>query len=346
MNDPALIRFEQLPSAVGSMARLAYAQAKKSGVAVEPLLKKSGLTLHQMEEEGVRLAVRDQIKFLNLVADTLEDDFLGFHLAQLRDLRQMGLLYYVLASSEILIDALQRGARYSSIVNEGISPKCTDGGDVRISLHYVGVSRHLDRHQIEFWMMAVVRMCRQLTGLRVLPSRVRFIHRRERPSAEFREFFGENIEFGATVDEITYAQRVRDLPIVSADSYLNKLLTRYCEEALSHLPSRRDSFRSSVENIIVPLLPHGKPRAGDVARRLGVSPRTFARRLSLEELTFSGLLESLRIDLAKRYMTEETMPISQLAWLLGYREVGAFSHAFKRWTGNTPRAARSHLARQ
>jgi AraC-like DNA-binding protein len=341
MDDPATLRFDRLPSAIGSMARLAYARAKAGGVALEPLLKRSGLTLHQMEDENVRLAVRDQIKFLNLVADTLKDDFLGFHLAQLRDLREMGLLYYVLASSEILIDALQRGARYSSIVNEGISPKCTDGSGVRISLHYVGVSRHLDRHQIEFWMTAVVRMCRQLTGLRLLPSRVRLTHRRERPSAEFTEFFGDDIEFGASVDEITFAQRVRDLPIVSADPFLNKLLIKYCEEALPDARRSSGSFRSSVENMIIPLLPHGKPRASDVARKLGVSPRTFARRLSSEGLTFSGLLESLRADLAKRYLAEESLPISQLAWLLGYREVGAFSHAFKRWTGNSPRAARS-----
>jgi AraC-like DNA-binding protein len=38
------------------------------------------------------------------------------------------------------------------------------------------------------------------------------------------------------------------------------------------------------------------------------------------------------------------LPISELAWLLGYREVGSFSHAFRRWTGKTPREARSHLA--
>ena len=88
------------------------------------------------------------------MADALTDEDLGFHLAQLPDLREIGLLYYVLASSETLIDALQRGARYSSIVNEGIAQTCVDGDDVRILLDYVGVSRHLDRHQIEFWMPA------------------------------------------------------------------------------------------------------------------------------------------------------------------------------------------------
>jgi AraC-type transcriptional regulator len=56
-----------------------------------------------------------------IVANALGDESLGFHLAQLPDLRELGLLFYVAASSEALGDALQRAARYSSIVNEGLS---------------------------------------------------------------------------------------------------------------------------------------------------------------------------------------------------------------------------------
>ena len=64
------------------------------------------------------------------------------------------------------------------------------------------------------------------------------------------------------------------------------------------------SFRSSVENAIAPLLPHGKARAGEIARRLGISQRTCARRLSSEGLTFSEVLERLRSDLAERYLAD------------------------------------------
>ena len=100
-------------------------------------------------------------------------------------------------------------AHYTAIVNEGLSQKCIDGKDVRIVLNYVGVSRHLDRHQVEFWMTALVRVCRQLTGLRLLPAHVRFAHSRERRPPEFAEFFGHDIEFGAAVDEVAFAKRVR-----------------------------------------------------------------------------------------------------------------------------------------
>jgi AraC-like DNA-binding protein len=213
-----------------------------------------------------------------------------------------------------------------------------------MQFNYVDVSRHLDRHQIEFWMMATVRLCRELTGLRLHPVRVRMVHIRERRCPELAEFLGDNVEFGAAVDEIAFAKGNGDLPIVGADPYLNNLLVKYCEEGLVRRQIHRGSFRARVENTIIPLLPHGKAKAAEIALRLGVSQRTLARRLATEGMTFSSLLERLRIDLAHRYLAEESLPISELAWLLGYQEVGAFSHAFKRWTGKSPRAARASVA--
>src|SRR5262249_47426807 len=113
------------------------------------------------------------------------------------------------------------------------------------------------------------------------------------------------------------------------------------EEALARRPPNHGSFRAQVENAIVPLLPHGKARAAEIAEHLGVSQRTLARRLAGEGATFSDLLETLRGDLARPYLGDDGPSISQVAWLLGYQEVSAFTHAFKRWTGMTPREARA-----
>jgi AraC-like DNA-binding protein len=79
----------------------------------------------------------------------------------------------------------------------------------------------------------------------------------------------------------------------------------------------------------------------EIAHRLGLSRRTLARRLASEALTFKGILSALRADLAKHYLRDEALSISQVAWLVGYEEVSAFAHAFKRWTGKTPRDARA-----
>jgi AraC-like DNA-binding protein len=142
------------------------------------------------------------------------------------------------------------------------------------------------------------------------------------------------------VDEIAFQSEIIEMQIVSADRYLNDLLLKYCEEAVSGRPSGHDGLRPSLENTIAPLLPHGKARAGEIARRLGMSQRTLTRRLASEGLTFGGILDALKADLAKRYLTDNDLTVSEIAWLLGYREVSAFTHAFKRWTGRTPRDVR------
>jgi len=333
----------QIPSTAGGLARLACARAKAAGLKLQPLLQKSGLALSQIEDARARLKVRDQINFLNTVADALDDEYLGFHLALHCDLRETGMLYYILASSETVLEGLKQTSRYASIVNEGMVPTCLAIGRVGVSYRYVGISRHLDRHQVEFWMTALLRACRDLTGLQILPSRIRLRHFRERGAKDISEFFGTGVRYGATCDDMEFSANVGQFPIASADPYLNNLLISTCEEATSHRPRIHGTFRQDVENVLVPLLPHGKARADEIARRIGVSKRTLARRLSQEGLTFPELLKSLRMDLGRYYFTQRDLSISQIAWLLGYREVSAFSHAFKRWTGDTPRKMRSSL---
>ena len=191
----------RLPSTGAIIARLAYAHARAAGVALEPLAAKAGLTCRQIEDSRARMSVRDQIRFLDAAAEVLHDDLLGFHLAQRIDLRELGFLYYIVASSSTLMEGLQRAARYSSLANEAIELRFVDRGDVGISFRYVGISRHPDRHQIEFVVTALVRTCAQLAGMRLVPSRVRLTHSRDGSRAEFDEFFGREVEFGSTVDE-------------------------------------------------------------------------------------------------------------------------------------------------
>jgi AraC-like DNA-binding protein len=342
MSSIATKRLGSFPTATGTIARLAYARARGARIPLAPLLKKAGLTDQQLNDRGARLAVQQQVEFLNVAAKALADEFLGFHLAHLPDLRELGLLFYVAASSDTLGDALLRAARYSSIANEGVSIKCLEGRDIRLVFTYVGVARHRDRHQIEFLMTALIRLCRQLTNAQVTPSRVRFAHRRTHmEGAELTACFGVDCGFGAKADEVTFVERTKGMRVISADPYLNELLVANCEQALSHRRASRGSFRAAVENAIVPLLPHGKVRAAQIATKIGLSQRTAARRLALEGATFSEVLEGLRGDLARQYLSDRDLSISRVAWLLGYQEVSAFTHAFKRWSGKTPREVRA-----
>jgi len=68
------------------------------------------------------------------------------------------------------------------------------------------------------------------------------------------------------------------------------------------------------------------------------------RKLAQEGSTFSEILQQLRSEMAVRYVEDPSLPISRIAWLLGFEEVSSFSHAFKRWTGKSPRGMRDAAA--
>jgi AraC-like DNA-binding protein len=342
VRDSGLQQISMRPSATGMLSRLACARAMSAGIDVAPLMVKAGVTRKQVEDDSVRIAVKGQIKFVELVADALQDDLLGFHLACDYDLREIGLLYYVWNSSNLLGDALRRAERYSSIVNEAVSLHVrSDGKDLALTTTYVGIKRLSDRHQIESFVTSLVRICRQLTNRHLLPRCVKFVHRRNGGATALEKFLGCDVTFGAASDEVAFPGTVKQMPVVSADPYLNELLIKYCEEARSHREAGRLTFRVAVENAIAPLLPHGRARADEIARQLGMSLRTLERRLGSEGLTFGGILSELRFDLAKRYLREENLAISKIAWLLVYQDVTAFTHAFKRWTGKSPRETRA-----
>lgn len=332
----------RMPTTMGLSARLAGARARTRGVALRPLLEHARLNPQQFADARVRLPVGNQVVFLNLVSEALADDMLGLSLALDYELRRCGMFYYVLASSASLLDVFERGARFTAIVNEGVVQEYIHGRRIGIAMRYSGVKRPDDRHQIEFWLVSLLRICRHITGTRLKPALVRLSHYRAEGHARFARFMGCEVEFGASRDEILFPREAGRLRILNADPYLNRLLVEMCEQALARQRRASGSFAARVENALAPLLPHGKARAAHLAAEFGMSQRTFARRLAAEGLTFSQLLDGLRLDLARRYLLSEELPISKIAWLLGYTEVAAFSHAFRRWTGKSP----SEVARQ
>ena len=157
-------------------------------------------------------------------------------------------------------------------------------------------------------------------------------------------FVGTKVEFGADTDEFAFNIDARTLPLIHADTRLNDLLLKYCEAALADRKGDKSQLRTRVENAISSVLPHGRVLVNDVARSLAMSERTLARKLSDEGLNFTEILQQLRRDLAVRYLDDRKLHVSKIAWLLGFHEVSAFTHACKRWTGKTPRQMRTAAA--
>jgi AraC-like DNA-binding protein len=337
---------QAIPTASGGLTRLACAWLRERGKDVEAVLSKAGLALDEVNDPAVRLEARAQIKVMDLAAAALGDAQFGFHLARNFDLRAIGLVYYIMASSERFTDALVNVARYSEIVNEGVRLHCDGSATPSLTLDYVGFDRRLDRHHAEFWMVTLIRLCRKVTDSRLVPRYVRVRHLRSELPSSFRTFFGTEVAFGCDVDEIGFTAPVAALPVVGRDPYLNRLLRRYAEDALPRRSAKRASVRSQIERVLPELLPHGKTGIADVAERLHTSSRTLSRKLREEKAGFANIRDALRAALARRYLADRELPVSEVAWLLGYREVSSFTHAFKRWTGMTPTRFRLSRSRQ
>jgi AraC-like DNA-binding protein len=193
-------------------------------------------------------------------------------------------------------------------------------------------------------MFAVLRICRVLTGQDLVPQHFSISHYRSEGTSEMARFVGTKVEFGGERDEFALNVDAREFPVIHADTYLNDLLVKYCEAALAYRRGDLGQLRTKVENAISSLLPHGRVLVEDVARSLGMSERTLARKLSDEGLNFTEILQQLRRDLAVRYLDDRKLHVSKIAWLIGFHEVSAFTHAFKRWTGKTPRQLRTAAA--
>ena len=121
--------------------------------------------------------------------------------------------------------------------------------------------------------------------------------------------------------------------------YLSRILRTHAEGLLRKLEDSK-TFRGRVESLVIPLLHTGDASMEIVARKLGVSRQTLFRKLKAEGVTFQKLLDELRHELALRYLSGKKSSVKETAHLVGFSDPGAFSRAFKRWTGSSPRTMR------
>lgn len=190
-----------------------------------------------------------------------------------------------------------------------------------------------------------MRAFREITKKRISPKVVTFRHGRDANIAEIDRFFGCSIKFSAAVDTMVFQTALLETPIPTSDNHLLSILRDYCESMLTERGTLSSELRAMVENEIVELLPHGNAQVERVASNLGMSNRTLARRLSEDGTSYAVVLDELRRDVSVRYLKDHSLSLKQISWLLGYSEVTSFNHAFKRWTGNSPKRSRAKTLR-
>jgi AraC-like DNA-binding protein len=331
-----------LPTATGFSARQALAALQSRGVAVDPVLRRVGLSERDLDNRQGRISASAQSKLLEYAAEALNDSAFGLHLAQHANPREVGLLFYVGSAAKHVSEAVALYARYCRIVNEAIRVKVFEAeGGVVVELTFVGVSRRLARQNAEFGMAAAIKALREIVGRNIHPTRVSFAHAGNSNRRELERFFGCPVEFGASIDQIALSNETLALPLITEDRHLLEALEPICDEAAKQRNTAGGTLRASVENEVQRLLHHGTAQRETVAKKLAMSTRTLARRLADENTTYEEVVDHLRRSLALQYVKEPSLSLSQIAWLLGYEGSSSFNHAFLRWTGRSPSAARN-----
>ena len=126
---------------------------------------------------------------------------------------------------------------------------------------------------------------------------------------------------------------------MSADNSLLEALVYYLDSRLS-LRSEDEDLLAKVRHLISTSLGDGLPDLNQVASQLGMSARTLQRKLGEHDMVFSDLLEAVCKSIATEYVLHTDYSITEIALMLGYNDLSAFSRAFKRWTGMGPALAR------
>ena len=307
------------------------------GLRPDLVLQEVGLDWRKVQDPDARIPYPKHVALLEAAAEHLNDPCFGLHFAARADILDAGTIGYVVANSPKLGDACRNLVTYHRVHSEGSRPHLEVEGEFAIlSIEIINPMIRQHQQLIEASAAIIVNMCRFVTGRRLNPEWVEFAHKRKDGIDEFERYFGAPTHFGRRRTAVIFNRSHLDLPCRSADERLLRVLKGYCEEILKQRRSETKDLKSDIEHMVATLLPAGPPTIPHVAKEMGMSQRTLARRLDDLGTSFGQILDGVRHQLALRYLDEPGARASQIAYLLGYSEPSSFNHAFRRWTGVSP----------
>ncbi|MDQ2633876.1 MAG: AraC family transcriptional regulator [Pseudomonadota bacterium] len=258
--------------------------------------------------------------------------------------RDLGMWGYAALSSPTLGSALenlvglfryQQSSSTMRIVQE-------DARRVRLDYQIHAPAIVARRQDAELSLGQFVNLIRECCGRSWSPVEIQFEHPRPEEWRQHEIAFGAPVFFGCHSNSIVFDPALLDRPMPGRDL---KLLTmmQTCLELLGS-PERGKSMVDRVRGTVRQHLPEGTPTLEEVAFALHLAPSAIRRTLADEGLGFREAIDVIRFELAQHYLAQRHLPVSEIALLLGYSELSAFSRAFTRWAGISPRGYRRKSA--
>ncbi len=169
---------------------------------------------------------------------------------------------------------------------------------------------------------------------------VTFRHDCTSDPARYAKVFGCPVTFSASQDALILSDTMLDRTNRLGDEALSQFLTRQLDDAFQTI--RDDtSLRDEISRRLPTALSSGVPQASELASDMGMSERTFFRRLSEEGTTFRDVVRDVQIRIARELLERGDCSIAEVAFLTGFSEQSSFGRAFKRCVGHAPAQYRS-----
>lgn len=217
----------------------------------------------------------------------------------------------------------------------------TDDGYLFIE-HRDGARRLGMRISIEADLVSGVSLGRQVSPRPFAPLAVYFRHSAPKTPEHHEAYFGCPVHFGADMDAMLMSHDAVSAPNLLGDEGITQFLVSHLDQELARIDDT-PALQTRTKGEIARALSEGLPKMAQIARALGMSARSFHRRLAEQGLSFQTLTEETRREIATAMLREERYALSEIAFLTGYSEQSAFNRAFKRWMGVTPATYRKSL---
>ena len=296
--------------------------ATECGLDAHRLVAEVGLPMRCLTDPDLPLAAASAGALLELAAARGHEPAFGLRMAAARRLSNLGPLGLLLRDQPTLRHALEALVRHIHLHNEAFTLSLVQSGElvcIREETVVEGASQV--RQAVELAMGTTFRLLRIFLGEKWHPRLVTFRHPAPPSTAWHRRIFGSAVAFGQEFNDIVCNAGDLDAPNPGADPVMARYSKRLLE--MDHGANSRMSDR--VRRLVVLLLPRGHCRVEVVAQHLGVDRRTIANHLAAEGTTFKALVDAMRTELLATYLEEGARSLSEVASLLGFSELSAFS---------------------
>lgn len=300
----------------------------------------TGIRPATLDDPAAEITPEQELQMIrNVQAALPQVTDLALEVGRQYQLTDFGIWGYALFASPSLLEGLRLALRYldlSYIFGELNLDE--SGPEVRLRFDYSMIPADLRQFLIERDASATVAIQRIIAPRATSGLAMHLSFPRPAHAPRYKEFFGLTPSFDAPVTEIVLDRDGLNRPLPQA----NEATLRMCEAECEKLLAQRRGRSGVSAKVRAALLrqPGCAPDMERIAEELNMTSRTLRRHLAEEGTTFRELRDEVLLMLAEEMIGTAHMKLAEVAERLGFSDAAAFSHAFKRWKGITPGAAR------